>query len=233
MCIRDRVFVDLDFTAIGPLPDLSFASISDGFELVWADGTVQITRASPAGRVATIDQILLGDESDVVDAPGVAREIRLGGGDDILQPSGSDGFDIARGEAGDDFLSTSFTALDRQSLRGGEGDDALRQRRVDADLTGGDGADTFIITEARPGTRITDFESGVDQVMYTWFAAHGNLVMVPSFRNEPEGVRVLFGFDPAVSSSTINGPVLAGLTADDVSPEDVVYDPNFESPLLL
>ena len=120
-----------------------------------------------------------GDDDDVAVVPApvapVAEEEPAGPtpGDDDL--TGTDGDDVIDGLAGNDAISShdgenSNNAADH--VDGGSGDDTILADAKDF-LTGGDGADVFIIDDDSPDRienaliQISDFVSGEDRLIFT------------------------------------------------------------------
>ncbi len=101
--------------------------------------------------------------------------IRGGSGDDILDGGG--GLDTVLGGAGNDFIVSGHGNIDesyeleRSISKGGSGDDIILAAN-DAILTGGSGADTFVLGLVRfigdpgflNGLNVTDFQPGVDRL---------------------------------------------------------------------
>ena len=102
--------------------------------------------------------------------------IRGGSGDDILDGGG--GLDTVFGGAGNDYIVSGTGNIDesfeleRSTSNGGSGDDTILAT-FDAILTGGRGADKFVIGrffgEAAQlgGLNVTDFQPGVDRLFIT------------------------------------------------------------------
>ena len=87
------------------------------------------------------DTILGGDGNDSIDAGFGADSVSGGLGNDTL--SGNDGNDILDGGEGND---TIFGGLGADTLNGKDGDDTISVAEGDV-VTGGDGDDTFLVTD--------------------------------------------------------------------------------------
>jgi len=132
--------------------------------------------------VATFDQILIGTSGPDSLTGGDGADWILGGdGNDTIR--GGKGNDLLEGGAGDDVI---YAVRGNDTLLGGDGNDTLDSGRhsstldggtgddlliadlysgADHLLSGGEGADTFVIRNAVTGTgsvTITDFEMGTD-----------------------------------------------------------------------
>ncbi|RYF49192.1 MAG: calcium-binding protein, partial [Comamonadaceae bacterium] len=75
--------------------------------------------------------------------------------------SGGYGHDALYGHGGDDTLDGG---IDEDRLHGEDGDDTLTGGANGDYLSGGNGSDTFVFTHLDTYDRITDFESGSDQI---------------------------------------------------------------------
>jgi 5'-nucleotidase / UDP-sugar diphosphatase len=167
------------------------------FNINFADNVVAIAAAdSPNLSVSGFGQNISGDDRiNLIDASQGQGNNRIFGGagdDEILVNR----FDIANGEDGNDILDASDGRGNNQLfggngndtlfagvndlLSGGEGSDTLFAGNGGSTLTGGNGADRFIIAAAAIPTSIntiTDFQRGVDKVEIR------GLVGVSSFAN--------------------------------------------------
>ena len=146
-----------------PVPATAIAGEVNAFGLGEIDGEIQ----------------WLGDEADSASGSKKNDLLSLGGGDDFA--NGGKGDDILDGGAGDDELlgqkgdDTIWGGDGNDLLRGGRGedelfgnrgDDHLRGGRGDDQLTGGADADTFVFSTKSGDDTITDFEVGVDVILF-------------------------------------------------------------------
>lgn len=109
------------------------------------------------------DTLTGGYNNDTLEG-GAGNDLLLGrDGSDILL--GGAGIDILRGGKGNDFLYAGGdkSAAGADQLYGGAGNDVLTTGH-NALLTGGAGADIFVFREHSDGSRILDFQDGVDRI---------------------------------------------------------------------
>jgi Ca2+-binding RTX toxin-like protein len=136
------------------------------------------------------------------------------GADDI---SGGDGEDTIYAGAGNDTIDGGvgndllFNGDGDDTVAGGSGDDTLWGAAGNDVLTGGDGADTFAFVAGNGADTISDFESGVDEVLFSGTGlSQDDLV----FTDTAGGVEVSYGTDSLF---------FTGLTSADFSAGDFVF----------
>lgn len=102
------------------------------------------------------DSITTGSGNDRIAAGAGDDTVNAGDGDDLV--FGERGNDVLNGDAGNDFL---WGGIGEDTLHGGAGDDVLGALLGTNLVTGGDGADKFVI---KPGkqSQASDFVDGVD-----------------------------------------------------------------------
>lgn len=183
------------------------------------------------------DLLILGAGDDVVDTPLGSSElvgddtINGGAGDDVI--ADADGSNVMRGDAGDDLLiavdgatangaiGTAAERFTTDTLEGGTGDDTLLGDNGD-EMTGGEGADNFLIgtTFATPvydadAVIVKDFDVQEDVLMVTFFDLAGAEADVSfAYDSDKDGVRAsVLGRDVAL---------LEGLSEADIPRIEVV-----------
>ncbi|MEX0280535.1 MAG: M10 family metallopeptidase [Arenibacterium sp.] len=130
--------------------------------------------------------------------------LKGGSGKDILH--GGQGDDVLRGGNGRDKL---LGGEGNDLLIGGKGKDVLNGVSGSDTLTGNGGADRFVFTNSVGAHVITDFQDGLDSVV---FRGNGDLDRVLSFAEE-QGGDVIFDFDFG-NTLTVQDTTLANLRDD-------------------
>lgn len=183
-----------------------------GDDLVWpGDGNDTIDGGDG-------DNILGGGFGDDIITSGTGADTIFGGrgsgADDVSSGAGNDriftgaGDDTIEGGADGDVL---FNGDGQDIVDGGAGDDTLWGGPGDDTLTGGDGADTFSFVPGNASDTITDFNSGVDQVV---FEGTGLGFLDLTFIDTVDGVEVSYG------TSSL---VLTGLASTDLDAGDFIF----------
>lgn len=192
--------------------DRSVVSGTTAADVIVANGASNIFGAGGNDRITGSDgnDILTGGQgNDTLDGGDGADLIDGGDGDDRI--FGRRGADTLLGGDGNDSIDTG---RDVTYVDGGSGDDVITvQMRGGADhlLTGGSGADSFefftFADSAASDLIITDFELGVDQLMFqrvdawSYFAALGGIDIIDT----TEGALLAFGANDTL--------LLTGVTA--------------------
>lgn len=187
--------------------------------------------------------VTLGSNDDEMYFGGDAMNVYGGAGSDLLQGGGGDdylvadsntagGSDVLRGYAGDDTLVAGdylFYTNVNVVLEGGTGDDRLVAGNGQSSLSGGAGADLFVIapidrSSAPIKAEILDFSPGTDRVSLV--GLNKDAVMKGIFVDQAEGNVVvdlasLLGPDKAPFGSTLT---ITGWTDEGLLPEDILAD---------
>lgn len=152
---NDRYFVD---SAGDQVTETYHFSI--GFTIGGTD-TVIVALASGSFQLSTgveNGEIVGGGAVNLVG--NTARNTLIGNASSNLLSGGYD-HDVLYGHGGDDTLDGG---IDEDRLDGEDGDDTLTGGANGDYLSGGNGSDTFVFTHLDAYDRITDFESGSDQI---------------------------------------------------------------------
>ena len=128
------------------LDNIEFAAISGSVTLIGGAGS-NVISADDA-----VQNILLGEDDDILDAGGGDDTVGSAGGDDEVY--GGEGKDIVFGGIGNDIVD------------GGSGDDEVRGDEGDDTLTGGSGSDTFVFRPGFGNDIITDFNKAEDTLVF-------------------------------------------------------------------
>jgi Ca2+-binding RTX toxin-like protein len=188
-----------------------------------------------------IEQVNGGNGRDYLDASSMDKGIAIDGrnGDDVIwggsghdQLWGGDGNDYLWGSFGDDSIGGSFgndqlygaegnDTLDggwgTDELFGGVGNDRLDVGSTgDKHMTGGEGADTFVMHYGTSQARALDFKVGEDKIEFhtaTYGMSFDLMLRTPGYCGENTDGDAWIAFDGA--RLTLVGVKLAELTADD------------------
>ncbi len=144
--------------------------------------------------VTALEMTRIGDSLQIFASSEAASGIShftvpLGDLGEVLQDTDADGHTIA-GTAGHDVLIASPTG-GRDRLEGGEGNDTLVSGQSGTDLTGGAGADLFVLNPSSTLHRIFDFEPGVDRLDLSGFLNLRNPGQL-HFETRETGARITF-----------------------------------------
>jgi Ca2+-binding RTX toxin-like protein len=178
------------------LDNIEFAAISGSATLIGGAGS-NVISADDA-----VQNILLGEDDDILDAGGGDDTVGSAGGDDEVY--GGEGNDIVFGGSGNDVVD------------GGSGDDEVRGDEGDDTLTGGSGSDTFVFRPGFGNDVVTDFNKTEDSLIF--YDAAGELIESSQLNEtqNSDGNAVLTAADG--SSVTLQGvarysPILEDLGA--------------------
>lgn len=172
-------------------------------------------KTAPVAPVGPMTELIRG--GDVADeiTGGFGADIMLGGaGPDVLD--GLRGNDALNGDAGADRLiggrgaDTMSGGADADVLFGGAGRDVLIGGKGRDMLTGGAGADSFVFEGGGGRDRITDFEDGVDEIIF----AGANGFQGLQIGAHADGVRIAHGGDVAI---------LEGFEVDAIGADDFLF----------
>jgi Ca2+-binding RTX toxin-like protein len=178
------------------LDNIEFAAISGSATLIGGAGS-NVISADDA-----VQNILLGEDDDILDAGGGDDTVGSAGGDDEVY--GGEGNDIVFGGSGNDVVD------------GGSGDDEVRGDEGDDTLTGGSGSDAFVFRPGFGNDVVTDFNKTEDSLIF--YDAAGELIESSQLNEtqNSDGNAVLTAADG--SSVTLQGvarysPILEDLGA--------------------
>jgi hypothetical protein len=136
------------------LDHIEFAAIFGSAKLIGGAGS-NVIIADDA-----VQNILLGEDDDILDAGGGNDTVGSAGGDDEVY--GGEGNDIVFGGSGNDVVD------------GGSGDDEVRGDEGDDTLTGGSGSDAFVFRPGFGNDIVTDFNKTEDSLIF--YDAAGELI---------------------------------------------------------
>ena len=178
------------------IDNIEFAAIFGSAKLIGGAGS-NVIIADYA-----VQNILLGEDDDILDAGGGNDTVGSAGGDDEVY--GGEGNDIVFGGTGNDVVD------------GGSGDDEVRGDEGDDTLTGGSGSDTFVFRPGFGNDVVTDFNKTEDTLIF--YDAAGELIESSQLNEtqNSDGNAVLTAADG--SSVTLQGvarysPILEDLGA--------------------
>jgi Ca2+-binding RTX toxin-like protein len=151
----------------------------DGNDQVRGDGGDDVVSGGPGD-----DKVVGGPGTDTVQGDGDNDEVLGGAGDDLVVGGdgndvvdGQDGDDTVQGGEGNDLVLGDFKLLQNvvgvDVLDGGSGDDTLNAGAAPAQdafaardqLTGGDGADTFVFDTSLAHASITDYDQSEGDII--------------------------------------------------------------------
>lgn len=187
-------------------PTLGLSSTS-GFIAAWqkaSDGNNEDIFLSTSAVINTI-RGTSGDDNLV--GTGEADRILGRQGNDALQGSG--GSDVLEGGPGNDNL---YGGKGNDNLQGGNNNDTLDGGDGNDTLTGGNGSDIFALKDKQGSTQITDFQDGTDLLNLD------NDIDSADVKPEADGDNTILRWKGRTLATLI------GVTEDQISDEDYVYD---------
>jgi len=193
----DEDFDRIDLSALSGPVTVTYTGDEAG---TITDGTDTIT-------FSEIEQIILTDQADAVDAraDSVGVNIEGRGGHDTI--TGGDGDDVIDGGDADDSIEggagndTIMGGASRDTIMGGAGHDTLGGGDADDILTGGDGNDTFVFEAGDGSDTITDFNFGNSGALGDGDTSNNDFIDLGSFYDNLVELRGDFDDDGVLNQS--------------------------------
>lgn len=142
--------------------EVDFSGVTAPVDVSLVSGEAQTVKENSSG-VET--RKIIAQLNSVEDVTGTRKADVIEGNRFDNRLDGAGAGDVLRGAGGDDVL---IGGTGRDKLLGGKGNDRLLGGSKSDRLTGGDGEDQFVFSRADAGTmdRVTDFELGIDTVVF-------------------------------------------------------------------